>query len=60
MVGIIGLSKWRIFKILDLIVPEIIEKEPLTQVFSFIFCKIFKNTFFTEHRWTAAFKKWPA
>ena len=33
MVGIIGLSKWRIFKILDLIVPEIIEKEPDTGVF---------------------------
>ena len=26
-----------------------LKKEVLTQVFSFEFCEIFKNTFFTEH-----------
>ena len=29
-----------------------IKKETLVQVFSCVFCKIFKNTFFTEHLWT--------
>ena len=31
-----------------------IEKETLTQVFSCEFCKISKNTFFTEHLWAIA------
>ena len=31
-----------------------IKKETLTQVFSFEFCEIFKNTFFTEHLPTTA------
>ena len=31
-----------------------IKKETLTQVFSCEFCKISKNTFFTEHLWTIA------
>ena len=31
-----------------------IKKETLAQVFSFEFCKIFKNTFFTEHLRTTA------
>ena len=29
-----------------------IKTETLAQVFSFEFCEIFKNTFFTEHLWT--------
>ena len=29
-------------------------KKTLTQVFSCEFCKIFRNTFFTEHLWTTA------
>ena len=33
-----------------------IKKETLTQVFSCEFCKIFKNTYFTEHLWTTASK----
>ena len=32
------------------------KKETLTQVFSFEFCEIFKNTFFTEHLQTTASK----
>ena len=31
-----------------------IKKETLIQVFSFEFCEISKNTFFTEHLWAAA------
>ena len=31
-----------------------IKKETLTQVFSCEFCKISKNTFFTEHIWATA------
>ena len=31
-----------------------IKKETLVQVFSCEFCKIFKNTFYTEHLWTTA------
>ena len=31
-----------------------IKKETLAQVFSCEFCKISKNTFFTEHLWTTA------
>ena len=31
-----------------------IKKEALVQVFSSEFCKIFKNTFFTEHIWATA------
>ena len=31
-----------------------IKKETLAQVFSFDFCEIFKNTFFTEHLRTTA------
>ena len=34
-----------------------IKNETLTQVFSCEFCKIFKNTFFTEHLLTTAFCK---
>ena len=26
----------------------------MAQVFSYEFCEIFKNTFFTEHLWTTA------
>ena len=32
-----------------------IKKETVAQVFSCEFYKIFKNTFFTEHLWTAGF-----
>ena len=31
-----------------------IKQETLAQVFSFEFCEIFKNDFFTEHLWTTA------
>ena len=31
-----------------------IKKETLAHVFSFQFCEISKNTFFTEHLWTTA------
>ena len=31
-----------------------IKKETLAQVFSCEFCKIFKNTLFTEHLWATA------
>ena len=34
-----------------------IKKETLAQMFSFEFCKIFKNTFFKEHLWTTASEK---
>ena len=30
---------------------QLYKKETLTQLFSCEFCKIFKNTFFTEHLW---------
>ena len=33
---------------------SLIKREALTQVFSCEFCKIFKNTFFTEHLWATA------
>ena len=33
-----------------------IQKETLAQVFSCVFCEIFKNTFFTEHLRTTATK----
>ena len=32
-----------------------IKKETLAQVFSYEYCEISKNTFFTEHLWTTAF-----
>ena len=35
-----------------------IKKETLAQVFSCEFCKIFKNTFFTEHLRTTASVCW--
>ena len=31
-----------------------IKKETLAQGFSYKFCKIFKNTFFTDHLWITA------
>ena len=31
-----------------------IKKETLAKVFSWEFCEIFKDTFFTEHLWTTA------
>ena len=33
-----------------------IKKETLTQLFSYEFCEISKNTFFTEHLWATASK----
>ena len=33
-----------------------IKKETLAQMFSYEFCEISKNTFFTEHLWTTASK----
>ena len=33
--------------------PATLSKETLAQVFSYEFCKISKNTFLTEHIWTA-------
>ena len=36
-------------------VCNFIKKETLAQVFSCEFCKIFKNTFFTEHLWKTAY-----
>ena len=33
---------------------KFINQETLTQVFPCEFCKIFKNTFFTEHLWMVA------
>ena len=35
-----------------------IKKETLAEVFSYEICKIFKNTFFTEHLWTTASATW--
>ena len=35
-----------------------IKKEIPTQLFPFEFCKIFKNTFFTNHLWVIAFDPW--
>ena len=32
----------------------LLKKETLAQVFSYEFCEIFRNTFFTEHLWTTA------
>ena len=37
-----------------------IKKEALAQVFSCEFCKISKNTFFTEHLWATAPEAWQA
>ena len=37
--------------ILLLLYYNFIKKETLAQVFSFEFCEIFKNIFFTEHLW---------
>ena len=34
--------------------PKILKKETLAQVFSYEFCKISKNIFFTEHHTTAS------
>ena len=36
--------------------PTTLLKKTLAQVFSSEFCQISKNTFFTEHLWTTAFK----
>ena len=36
------------------------KKDTLTQVFSCEFCKIFKNSFFIEHLFTAASESWEA
>ena len=36
------------------IVSFLIKKETLAQVFSYEFCEISKNIFFTEHLWTTA------
>ena len=33
----------------------LLKKETLTQVVSFEFCEIYKNTFFTEHLWKTAY-----
>ena len=33
---------------------QLVEEEILTQVFSYEFCKILKNSFFTEHFWVTA------
>ena len=41
-------------KIADLWLANFIKKEALAQVFSFDFCEISKNTFFTEHLRTTA------
>ena len=41
-------------KFLRAVLPEgcnLIKKETLAQVFSYEFCEISKNTFFTEHLW---------
>ena len=35
-----------------------VKKETLTQVFSYEFCEVFRNTFFTEHLWTTASEIW--
>ena len=35
---------------------NLIEKDTLAEVFSYDFCEISKNTFFTEHFWTTASK----
>ena len=44
-------------KIADLRPATLLKKETLSQVFSSGFCKIFENTFFTEHLWTTASNK---
>ena len=36
------------------------KNKTVAQMFSCEFCKIFKNTFFTEHLWTTASKTHPA
>ena len=41
-------------KVLGLRSATLLKKETLAQVFSCEFCKIFKNTFFTEHHRTTA------
>ena len=33
---------------------QLVEEEILTQVFPYEFCKILKNSFFTEHFWVTA------
>ena len=38
-----------------LIKSQAYKKEALAQVFSDEFCVLIRNTFFTEHGWTAAF-----
>ena len=35
--------------------PATAKKETLAQMFSYEFCEISKETFFTEHLWTTAF-----
>ena len=50
------------FSALSLLLPRseygkiqtFIKKETLAQVFSFEFCEIFRNIFFTEHLWATA------
>ena len=41
-------------KVAGLQACNFIKKEALAQVLSYEFFEIFKNTFFTEHLWTAA------
>ena len=43
-----------LFLIKLLTVATLLKKETLAQVFSCEFCKIFKNTFFTEYLWETA------
>ena len=47
----IGLNR-KIFLIKRILI-NFIKKETLAQMFSCEFCEISKNTFFTEHLWTA-------
>ena len=39
-------------------VCNFIKKETLAQIFSYEFCEISKNTYFTEHLWATASSCW--
>ena len=44
----------RVSSLMKLQACSLIKKETLAQLFSYKFCEISKNTFFTEHIWTTA------
>ena len=50
---------WSFFfnKVADLRPATLLKKETPTQLFSYSFCEIFKNTYFVEHLRTVASKR---